>query len=103
MFVEAHQKYGDKVQFVSISKDDPKHSSGLSDTRDYVAKEGLSWIFGEGQHVVDAYSVTKIPTTVFIDREGFLVFNQEGFMELADMELQLQRMLGEVVPQDPTQ
>lgn len=95
MFKEVHQTYGDKVSFVSITKDDPKYPGGLENTRDYVAAEGLSWTFGEGQHVVEAYSVTKIPTTLFIDQDGFVVFTQEGFMEQAAMEFQLQRMLGE--------
>ena len=82
------------MTFVSISKDDPNHPGGLENTREYVANEGLSWIFGEGQHVVDAYSVTKIPSTMFIDGEGNVSYIQEGFMEQAEMESQIQRMLG---------
>ncbi len=95
MFNEAIEKYGDKVQFVSITKDSEKHPDGLVNTKKYVAEEGLGWVFGEGQHVVEAYEVTKIPHTMFIDGNGFVAFTQAGFMEPDALDFQIQRMLGE--------
>jgi len=58
-----------------------------------VAKEGWAWDFGYGEHIVEAYDVTKIPVTVFIDANGAISFTQTGYMEKQAIIDQLERIL----------
>lgn len=61
--------------------------------QDLVKQKGWDWDFGYGEHIVEAYGVTKIPVTIFIDANGAVTFTQTGYMDKAAFTEQLQRIL----------
>ena len=86
-----YQKYKDKgVVVLGIDMLEPEGW-----VRQYVRKGGFSWTFvvdttGE---VAAAYSITAIPTSFFIDREGVIRAKSIGAMTMRTMEAELRDVL----------
>ena len=83
----AKDKYGDSFAMISIAKNDPEKP------RQFVQEKGYSWIFGHGDHVLDAYNVGTIPHTVFISRDGWISHTQVEYMTDEQFNFHLERIL----------
>ena len=91
---EVYEKYKGQIEVISVTKEDPDHPDGLPKSREFVAENGLGWLFCEDQHVVRSYDFTRIPYTLFINEYGFIFHAQDGFADAETIEFQVRRMLG---------
>jgi len=89
-----YKEYEGQFNLLSIAKDErPGHGESPLGPREMVAKEGWPWDFGYGEHIVEAYGVTKIPVTIFIDASGAISFTQTGYMDKDAFKAQLEQIL----------
>jgi hypothetical protein len=91
-FGEVYDEYEGKFSLLSIAKDDRPSHDGVG-PREMVAAEGWHWDFGYGEHIAEAYGVSKIPVTIFIDAGGTMTHIQTGYMEKDAFVYQLERIL----------
>lgn len=81
-FNEVYQDVGEDVTFVMVNLTD-----GVRETRDkgaqYVKDQGFSFpvYFDTEQEAADAYGIRSIPTTLFIDQDGYIVTGAEGAID----------------------
>ncbi|MCL2060437.1 MAG: TlpA family protein disulfide reductase [Oscillospiraceae bacterium] len=81
-FELAYQELGDSVQFIMLDITD-----GQRETRDIGAKfindEGYTFpvFFDEGQEGAYTYGIRYIPTTIFIDRDGYIVAGSQSAID----------------------
>jgi len=87
--VELYKKYKNKgVNFLSVSLDGEKHQKNpRSDWTDAIFKDGLVWnnvseLKGWQSEVVKKYNFNKIPMTVLVDKNGFIIANNIFDQEL---------------------
>jgi Peroxiredoxin len=80
-FDSAYNEFGDEVQFMMIDWVD-----GVSETPEngtaYIVQQGFSFpvFFDTNGEAINAYSIHAIPTTFFIDKDGYIVIDILGEM-----------------------
>ena len=78
-FQKAYEEYGEQVTFVMVNLTD-----GMRETKNtagaFINKEGYTFpvYYDVNQSAAYAYSVSSIPTTYFIDKDGFVIANTRG-------------------------
>lgn len=86
-FNEVYQETGQDVTFIMVDITD-----GFRETKDtgsaFIAEQGYTFpvYFDINQEAVDAYGITSIPVTVFIDKDGYVVEEEVGAMAKAALE-----------------
>ncbi len=86
-FEEAWQAKGGQFNLVAIAV------SSAKDPRGYVAEQGYTMPFAVDGNGASTYSVTGIPVTLFIDRDGNVVEQVVGGMDKATFETNLAKIL----------
>ena len=94
-FQEAYETYGEEIQFLMVNM-----SSGFGDTRADAQKildeGGYSFpvYYDDRMECAYAYSVSAIPMTVFIDKNGGIVSYKTGMISAADLDRRILTILG---------
>lgn len=68
-----YEDYGDKVTFVLVSGEDPSKVANFMQSRQYTVPS-----FTGGRAMPEVFSVTSIPTTFIISKEGKLIMRKRG-------------------------
>ena len=81
-FQKIYESYGDKVEFVIVNLTDGSKETKES-AMDFISKNNYTFpvYYDVDQSAAYAYSVSSIPTTYFIDSEGFVVAYSKGTLE----------------------
>ncbi|MCL2048769.1 MAG: TlpA family protein disulfide reductase [Defluviitaleaceae bacterium] len=91
-FDSAYAQLGENVQFIMLNLVDGVRETRAAATR-FVADNGFSFpvYFDLNQSGAEAYAVRSIPTTVFIDENGYIANTVVGLMDerrlLAELEV----------------
>jgi thiol-disulfide isomerase/thioredoxin len=87
--VEAHERFGDQIQFVGVAVDDDEQA-----VRQYVAEHGLTWPqvlipndYPNTDELVSSFGVRGYPTQYLIDPDGSVVVGAEQRMRLRGSRL----------------
>lgn len=85
-FHEAYEKYP-SVQFFMVNATDGIQET-MSTAREYIQKENYQFdiFFDTKMDAVNAYYVTGFPSTFFIDKDGNLVTQGRGMLDLETLE-----------------
>jgi len=83
-FEKLYQELGDDVQFMMVNLTDGQHET-KDKAEAYVSGEGYTFpvFFDTKQQGASAYGIRSIPTTFFIDRDGYIVTGVQGMLEEA--------------------
>ena len=86
-FDAAYQKYGDDVHFLMLNRTDGARET-VETASAYVEEQGFSFpvYFDSDDSAAMAYGVYAIPTTFFIDSEGYGIAYGSGAMSLEILE-----------------
>jgi len=78
-FDSAYQEYGSQVQFIMLNVTDGQRET-IDTATQYLTEQGFSFpgYFDSQGDGVFAYTITSIPETVFIDRNGNIASTQIG-------------------------
>lgn len=81
-FDKAYEDYGEQVDFMMVDLTDGQRET-VKDGQDYVDKKGFKFPvhFDTQQEAAYAYRIRSIPTTLFIDSDGYLVDMAQGSMD----------------------
>lgn len=96
-FDAAYQEYGDRVTFLMVNLTDGSRET-LDTAQSYLQEQGFSFpgYFDIDQEAAIAYGVSAIPTTYFIDADGYAIAQAKGALD-AD---RLQTGLARILPQE---
>lgn len=83
-FDEAYNTYGDEIQFLMVNMTDGSRET-VESASSFIEDEGYSFpiLFDSEYNASITYSVTSIPTTYFIDSEGYLTAHAMGAIDSA--------------------
>ena len=93
-FEEAYQEYGDDIVFMMVNLTD-----GLSDTREsadaVIAEGGYTFpvYYDTTGEAANAYGISAIPVTIFIDSHGKLVYQKTGMMDGEELQAWIDTLL----------
>ena len=89
-FDKAYEKYPD-VQFLMVNATDGIQET-IATAKDYIAQEGYQFevFFDTEFEAVNAYYVTGLPATYFIDKDGNLVTRSSGMLDFETLEKGIQ-------------
>ncbi|MEG1992374.1 MAG: TlpA disulfide reductase family protein [Acetivibrio sp.] len=78
-FNEMYLEYGDTIEFMMVNMTDGVRET-IEKGQTYVDKKGFSFpvFFDTTQEAASLYGISSIPTTLFIDKEGYLIAGAEG-------------------------
>ena len=85
-FNKVHEELGDEVQFMMVDAVDGNRETKRTGEA-YIASEGYTFpvYFDMEQEAVVAYGLRAFPTSIFIDREGYIVAGIEGAIDEATL------------------
>lgn len=85
-FNTTHAELGDEVQFMMVDLVDGARETIETGTA-YIEQQGYSFpvFFDTGGEAGNAYGIRSIPTTIFIDRDGYIVTGIEGMLSEATL------------------
>lgn len=83
-FNTVYKELGEEVHFVMVDAVDGSRETVESGSA-YIAEQGYEFpvYFDVGQQVIAGYGVRAFPSTVFIDKDGYVVTGYEGAMSEA--------------------
>lgn len=89
-FDKAYEKYPD-VQFLMVNATDGAQET-MDSARKYIKQEGFRFdvFFDTNLEAVNAYYVSGLPSTFFIDKNGNLVTRSSGMLDLETLEQGIQ-------------
>ncbi|MDR1496156.1 MAG: TlpA family protein disulfide reductase [Clostridiales Family XIII bacterium] len=81
-FDEAYAEIGEDVSFMMVDLVDGQRETKETGTQ-YIEEQGFSFpvYFDTEQEAAYAYGITSIPTTIFIDKEGYVVTSAQGAID----------------------
>lgn len=81
-FDKAYEDYGEQVNFMMVDLTDGQRET-VKDGQDYIEKKGFKFPvhFDTQQEAAYTYRIRSIPTTLFIDSDGYLVDMAQGSMD----------------------
>lgn len=81
-FQKLYEEFGEEVQFMMVNLTDGERETKSTAT-DFIHSEGYTFpvYFDENQEAANAYQVFSIPTTYFIDENGYFTAYSEGAMD----------------------
>jgi Thiol-disulfide isomerase and thioredoxins len=94
VFEAAHQKYGDRIQFVGVNVTDT-----LGAARDFVQEFGVTYpnVFDKGHRFADELGYAGLPQTYFLDADWHFVEASDqapGELDRAGLEAGIEALLG---------
>lgn len=94
-FDKLYREYGDKVTFMMVNLTDGKRET-VDGTKSFVSKNGYSFpvYFDTVYEGADAYNVSSIPQTTFIDKNGNIYTTRIGAMNEATLRSYINAILG---------
>ncbi len=95
-FEDAYAAYGDQAAFVMVNLTDGSQETE-ADVQEFIAAEEYRFpvYLDHGLNAAATYRIYGIPTTLFIDSDGFLVERCSGPIEAAALEEKITALLGE--------
>jgi cytochrome c-type biogenesis protein len=78
--------YRDKVQFISIDV-------GPMDTEEQLREKGIPWIAGLNSSIVLDYKISGTPKVVILDKEGYIVKERDGVMDVNELRSVLEEVI----------
>lgn len=86
-FQSAYETYGDKVLFVMVNLTDGERET-VDTATSFLTDAGYTFpaYFDVNQEAAYAYSVSAIPTTYFIDKDGLLAASTQGMLDADTLE-----------------
>ena len=89
-FDRVYQDVGEEIQFMMVNLTDGTRET-LEGAKRYVQDEGYSFpvYFDTNREGATAYTIFSIPTTVFIDSEGYIVRRVQGAMDESALRKQI--------------
>ncbi len=81
-FEKLYKEYGDDIEFVMVNLTDGTRET-IEGAKKFIEKEEVTFpvYFDVNSEAAAAYQVTSIPTTYFIDDQGYLVAYAKGAMD----------------------
>lgn len=97
-FEEKYKELGDRVQFLMVNMTDGSRET-FEIAQKFIADKGYSFpvLYDLDSHAAHVYKVYSLPTTYFIDEEGYLVAQATGAIS-ADT---LQKGIDLILPRNP--
>ncbi len=79
LFNDMYEKYGEEIQFLMINSTDDQRET-MEKAKAYVEEEGFTFpvFFDTMGEATYAYEANSLPTSVFINKDGFIVAYQPG-------------------------
>lgn len=73
-FEDAYAKYGEEIHFVMVNATDGSRET-VEDAKDFIAQSGYTFpvYYDTSYDASTTYGITGLPTTFFIDAEGYVV------------------------------
>ncbi len=86
-FEEKYQAYGDSIQFLMVDLADGKQET-VEGAKDFVSAQGYTFpvYFDTESSAANAYGVSSIPMTVFINAQGEIVTYAVGMLNAATLQ-----------------
>lgn len=93
-FEEAYSKYGDKVQFIMINLTDGARET-ISSAKSFISSQKYSFpvFFDTDESAAASYAVSYIPRTVFINKDGKIVYSKTGVISAGALEDGIEKIL----------
>jgi thiol-disulfide isomerase/thioredoxin len=94
-FEIVYQEMGEDVTFLMVNLTDPREP--IATAQKFIEQEGYTfpvYFDTEGEAVL-AYSIRSIPTTLFIDREGYIVTGAQGAISERALRMGIEMAVGE--------
>ncbi|VYU09897.1 redoxin domain-containing protein [Clostridium tertium] len=93
-FEDAINKYGDKVEFLMVNLTDGKRETkekALKFLKDNNLEMDI--LFDLDYSAADAYNIRGIPRTIFIDKDGKIVYDREGALTNEMLEDNVKKLI----------
>lgn len=86
-FEKAYAAYGDEIQFLMINMTDGARET-VETASSYIAEQGYTFpvYYDVNYSAADAYSVYALPTTYFIDAEGYAIAYAQSAISMSTLE-----------------
>lgn len=86
-FEVAYKEYGEKIHFLIVNMTDG-YQETVESAKEFIADSGYSFpvYFDTDLEAAKAYSVYSIPTTYFIDRDGYVIAQGRGALDAATLQ-----------------
>ncbi len=96
-FQEYYQEFGDRVNLVAVDLGQFTGLGSLQDAKDLLEELDITFPAAstDDNSVIEAYRVLVLPSTVFIDADGSIFKHWQSVLNLAILEDQTLKMLGE--------
>lgn len=93
-FQEAYQTYGQQIQFMMVNMTDGTYETRLS-AANFIQQMGYTFpiYYDPYYSAVSAYGVQNIPTTVFINADGYIVASITGKLSAVQLQHYLDMLL----------
>ncbi len=85
-FHEKYLEFGDKIQFLMVNMTGGRET--VKSAKDFISQQGYTFpvFYDTAYDAADTYSVYSLPTTYFIDAEGYLIANAVGAINAATLQ-----------------
>ena len=91
---ELYSKYGEEIVIISISID-PYYDTKERLQR-FIREFSVRWtVARDTANVAIDYAITRIPTIVIIDKEGYVQYRREGVVDESQLSWEIAGLLGE--------
>lgn len=86
-FETAYQNYGDEIQFLMVNMTDG-YQETVDGAKDFIQDKGYTFpvFYDSALEAAKAYSVYSIPTTYFIDKDGYIIAQGRGAMSAENLQ-----------------
>jgi len=74
ILVDIHEKYGDKIEMISLDVGDDTEEQ----LRDFMDEYDAEWRGAIADDLVDLYDITEIVRVIIVDKEGKITYNHVG-------------------------
>ena len=93
-FENSYKEYGDEVNFLIVDMTDSSRET-LGGASDFIRKYAYSFpvYYDLDGSASRAYSVRSIPMTLFLDKDGNLVYTQHGAMDSTELKYYINDLL----------
>ena len=95
-FEELYKEYGDRVQFMMVNLTDGKQEK-KEDVQGFISKHNYTFpvFFDTNRTAYNTYNLYQIPKTLFVDKDGNLVYSHTGAMSKSTIENYIKYLIGE--------
>ncbi len=89
-FNEVYEDLGEDITFMMVNLVDGKRETKETGAQ-YITEQGFSFpvYFDTEQEAAYAYGIRSIPTTIFIDKDGYIVTGAQGTIDTATLKKEI--------------